>query len=98
MMSLSKPSLFTRHDTFFGVCEALGQDFGFNPNWLRIGAAVALLLAPLVTLVAYVGLGIAVLASRLIFPARSCAENPAKADVELRCDNDAEPLSIAEAA
>ena len=25
-----------RGDTMLGACEALGQDFGFNPNWLRI--------------------------------------------------------------
>ena len=26
-----------RNDTILGVCEAIGQDFGFNPLWLRLG-------------------------------------------------------------
>ena len=27
---------FTREDTLFGICEALGEDFRFNPLLLRI--------------------------------------------------------------
>ena len=27
---------FTREDTLFGVCEALGEDFRFNPLLLRV--------------------------------------------------------------
>jgi len=29
-------NLFRRRDTFFGICEAVGQDFGFNPLYLRL--------------------------------------------------------------
>ncbi len=64
---------FWRHDTILGVCEALGQDFGFNANWLRLALSVALLFAPVAILSAYVGLGVLVLASRLLFPARRAA-------------------------
>src|SRR5688572_21985328 len=59
-MTRSTPSLFARHDTFFGVCEALGEDFRFSPNWLRLAVAVGLLVAPLVTLAAYLGMGVVV--------------------------------------
>ena len=29
-------NLLLRNDTILGVCEALGQDFGINPTWLRV--------------------------------------------------------------
>lgn len=69
-MYASKPPVFARHDTFFGVCEALGQDLGFNPNYLRIGFAVAILPAPVAVISVYVALGILVALSRWLFPVR----------------------------
>lgn len=62
---------FNRPDTFFGICEAIGQDFGFNPLWLRLAFVPPIFFAPLLALGAYVALGIVVLASRLIFPAKN---------------------------
>src|SRR3546814_1112596 len=35
-MDSETTNLFRRRDTFFGICEAVGQDFGFNPLWLRL--------------------------------------------------------------
>lgn len=58
-------------DNLFGVCAALGEDFGFNPLWLRLGFAVALLFSLEKVLMAYVALGVLVLASRLLFPNRT---------------------------
>ena len=58
-----------RGDTFLGVCEAVGQDLGFNPNWLRIPFAALLLWNPAVILAAYFGLGGVVALSRWLFPA-----------------------------
>ena len=40
-MQESRSNLFTSDDTLFGVCEALGQDFGFNPIYLRVTLAVS---------------------------------------------------------
>lgn len=60
-------------DNLFGVCAALGEDFGFNPLWLRLGFAVALLFSLEKVLIAYVALGLLVLVSRLLFPNRSRA-------------------------
>ena len=62
-------NLILRNDTILGVCEAIGQDFGFNPNFLRIPLAGAVLLSPIAAFGIYFALGIAVLLSRLIAPA-----------------------------
>lgn len=35
-------SSMARDDTLLGVCFALGQDFGFNPVWLRLLFALSL--------------------------------------------------------
>ena len=66
-------NLFRRRDTFFGICEAVGQDFGFNPLYLRLAFIAPLFFFPAQTFAAYFGLGIVVLASRLIFPAKIAA-------------------------
>ena len=71
-----QPSLFARDHTFFGVCEGLGEDFGFNPLYLRAALPVPLFLFPAETLVAYAAAGVVVLLSRLLFP------NPRAATVE----------------
>ena len=61
-------NLFTRPDTLFGVCEGLGQDFGFNPIFLRLGLAASILWNPLFAFGSYFALGLLVLLSRLICP------------------------------
>ncbi len=99
-MTRLQPSLFARHDTFFGVCEALGQDFGFNANWLRLTIAVGLLLNPVAAVAAYVGMGVVVLVARLVFPSRAAAEliAPMQPGTRLKNDNDAEQCEFANAA
>ena len=57
-----------RSHTILGVCEAIGEDFGFNPNYLRIPLAASVLYSPMWAAVGYFALGLVVLASRLIFP------------------------------
>lgn len=66
-------NLFQRRDTFFGICEAVGQDFGFNPLWLRLAFVAPLFFFPVQTFLGYFALGGVVLASRLLFPARTAA-------------------------
>ncbi|WP_188236377.1 PspC domain-containing protein [Sphingopyxis sp. LK2115] len=63
-------NLFRRRDTFFGICEAVGQDFGFNPLYLRLAFIAPLFFFPVQSFAAYFGLGLVVLVSRLLFPAR----------------------------
>ena len=82
-------SVFARDDTMFGVCEALGEDFGFNPLFLRIPLAVLLLWNPTVIVGAYLGAGVLVLASRLAIPnkrraaAVPASSEPAEAEREM---------------
>lgn len=69
-MTATTGNLFTRDDTMFGVCEALGEDLRFHPNYLRVILAVLLLWNPTVVVAAYVGAALLVLATRLIWPSR----------------------------
>ena len=59
-----------RSHTILGVCEALGEDFGINPAWLRIPFAASVLYSPLGAIAAYLILGLVVLGARLVFPRR----------------------------
>ena len=54
-------------DHLFGVFAAIGEDFGFDPLWLRIAFAVALLFNLEAVIGAYLALGAVVLVSRLLF-------------------------------
>ena len=63
-----QPNLLTRNDTILGVCEAIGQDFGFNPNWLRIALASLIYFAPVAVIGTYFGLGALVALTRWIAP------------------------------
>ena len=58
-----------RSHTILGVCEALGEDFGFNPIFLRVPLAASVLYSVTWAVGAYLALGLVVLASRLLFPA-----------------------------
>lgn len=74
-------NLFRRRDTFFGICEAVGQDFGFNPLWLRLAFIAPLFFMPVATFAAYFALGAIVLLSRLVFPNKTAARStPAAAE------------------
>lgn len=67
-MQTSQPSVFARDHTIFGVCEALGEDLGFNPVFLRVPLAVCLLLNPWAVVATYAGLGILVAFTRFVAP------------------------------
>src|SRR5436305_10587052 len=54
--------------TILGVCEAIGEDFGFNPVLLRVPFAAGVLWSPTITLVTYFALGAVVFVSRLLAP------------------------------
>jgi phage shock protein PspC (stress-responsive transcriptional regulator) len=57
-----------RSHTILGVCEALGEDFGFNPVFLRIPLAASVIWNPMIAFGTYFALGAVVLVSRLLFP------------------------------
>jgi phage shock protein C len=72
-----------RSHTILGVCEGLGEDFGFNPVFLRIPLATSVIWNPMIAVGAYFALGLVVLVSRLLFPkakASMAAEAPAIAN------------------
>lgn len=75
-MQTSQPSLIARDHTILGVCEAIGEDFGFNPMFLRIPLAALLLLNPTAVVCTYLGLGVLVFLTRWISP------NPRRAEPE----------------
>jgi phage shock protein PspC (stress-responsive transcriptional regulator) len=76
----SRTPLPLRRDTFLGVFEAIGQDLGINPNWLRIPFAALILWNPEVIIGLYLALGIVVAATRWFFPAERKAESRAGAE------------------
>ena len=57
-----------RAHTILGICEAIGEDFGFNPTFLRIPLAASVIVSPLWAFGTYFALGAIVLVSRLLFP------------------------------
>lgn len=79
-MSNRQPSLFARDDTFFGICEGLGEDLRINPLFIRLTFVFALFFNPAMTIAAYFGTGVLVLASRLVFPKPRLAEPAAQAE------------------
>jgi phage shock protein PspC (stress-responsive transcriptional regulator) len=69
-----------RSHTILGVCEALGEDFGINPVFLRVPFAAMVLYSVVWAVGAYFALGAVVLASRLLFP-KAKASTPAQTQV-----------------
>jgi phage shock protein C len=65
-----------RSDTILGVCEAIGEDFGFNPVLLRVPLAATVLWSPLMAIAGYFVLGAVVLLSRALFPKPMAANAP----------------------
>jgi len=65
-----------RTETLLGVCEAIGQDFGFNANWLRVPFAALILISPLWVIGTYLALGVVVAFSRWMAPAKQTPAEP----------------------
>ena len=63
-----------RSHTILGVCEAIGEDFGFNPIFLRVPLAASVIWNPTVAFGVYFALGAVVLGSRLLFPKAKAIE------------------------
>jgi phage shock protein PspC (stress-responsive transcriptional regulator) len=70
----TQPALPLRSHTILGACEAIGEDFGFNPTFLRVPLATAVLWSPTLAIGIYLALGLVVLASRLLFPELKAVE------------------------
>ena len=87
----AQPSLPFRNDTILGVCEAIGQDFGFHANWLRVALAGSFYFAPYAVIGLYLGLGVVVALTRWVAPNQQ--RQPAAAPVGEEAAP--EPLAIA---
>ncbi len=98
MMTTQQASLFAREDTMLGICQGVGEDLGFNPNYLRIALGLALFLSPVGTLVAYLAMGLVVFTSRLIWPERRRAADVAEGASEPVATNDVEMVEYKQAA
>ena len=61
-------SVLVREDTMFGACFAIGDDFGFNPTWLRALFALLFFWSPATAAGVYAALLAAVLFSRWLVP------------------------------
>ncbi len=81
-MDTATAAVFNRNDTLLGVCEALGQDFGFNPLWLRIAFALPLIWNPVAVIGAYLALGVVVMLSRLIAPNKRRTVEPEEVAID----------------
>ena len=93
-----EPALPFRSDTMLGVCEALGQDFGFHANWLRLALGSLVLWNPWAALGIYLGLGAIVGLSRLVAPqqlVRTATAAPACEDRRSDNQDRSEELSLA---
>ena len=66
-----------RNDTILGVCEAIGEDFGFNANWLRLVFAATFYFAPVAVISTYLGLGLLVAITRYFAPKQVAAPQAA---------------------
>lgn len=63
-----------RNDTILGVCEAIGQDFGFNPLWLRLAFVAPVFISPMYAIGTYLALGAVVAATRYFAPNKPASE------------------------
>lgn len=82
-----------RSDTVLGVCEAIGQDFGFNPTWLRLAFIAPIFFAPYAAVGAYLGLGVIVAATRLLFKDKPASEQVVEAKAVEVVEDDTLPMA-----
>lgn len=97
-MQSAQPSLFTREDTIFGACEGIGEDFGFNPQYLRAGLAAMLFWSPVAALATYAAIALAVFIARWLYPAASPELAGAASPIALERPNEPAPTELAMAA
>ena len=82
-------------DSLFGVCQSVGEDFGFNPFLLRLGFLGLGFFSIPVSIGAYALLGIGVAASRWLFPKAPSGVEVSKVDAADVAKADREPELLA---
>jgi len=107
-MQTFQPSIFGRNDTLLGVCQAIGEDLGFNPTYLRVALAGGVFFNFGAAVAVYLAAGAVVLASRLIYRSprklapqpvmKAAPATPDQAEVEVvRAENDQDLVLMAAA-
>lgn len=91
MTATTHEPLHRRNDTFLGVFEAIGEDFGFHANWLRVSFALLFFFFPVQAVAGYLALGAVVFLSRKFYP----SVTPANPVVERVADNEPAELPLA---
>jgi phage shock protein C len=69
MSAAPTSTILFRPDTLLGVCQAIGDDLGFNPTWLRALLACGVFVNLGAAVAVYLALGAVVAASRWLHPA-----------------------------
>lgn len=90
-MTRANNIFFGRPDTMLGICEAVGRDLGFAPNILRLALGISVMFNPLLVLAIYAALGVAVFATRMLWPSRAAATPVAIAAEPQAANDPAEP-------
>ena len=85
------------HDNLFGICNAVGEDLGVNPLWLRLAFATTFIFDPVVVIASYFALGAFILVARVVFPRPRKARGSAEV-VTLTPAAGEEPVELARAA
>ncbi|HEX8643329.1 MAG TPA: PspC domain-containing protein [Allosphingosinicella sp.] len=88
-------NLLTRDDTFFGVCEGLGEDLGFSPQYLRVALAIILFFNPLAMIGLYAALAVVVVLARWVSPVPRAAEPAAAPAAPEAEEREAEAVPLA---
>ena len=79
-----------RSQTLLGVCEAIGEDFGFNANYLRVPLGAIVVFNVWLAVAAYLALGVLVLASRMLFPKAKIAKAAAVRTAPVHANSEVE--------
>ena len=93
MTMTNQTPLPLRNDTFLGVFEAIGEDFGFNPLYLRLAFIAPLFFMPSAAIAGYFGLGLIVAATRYFAPDKPASQQVV--DAKAIVVDDEEELAIA---
>ncbi|MEQ7872782.1 PspC domain-containing protein [Sphingomonas sp. ASV193] len=65
---IDRPRVHSHPETILGTCQAIGDDLGINPNWLRAAFGVALVWNIAAAVGAYLLLSLLVLVLRRAMP------------------------------
>lgn len=85
-----------RNDTMLGVCTGLGQEFGFNPNYLRVAISALFLVSFKVAIGIYLALGAGLAVGWLLYRAKPMAGAETSAQPQVQAnDADSAPETLA---